>query len=273
MGETPNIAEVASLIGDPSRASMLMRLLGGRALPAGELAGAARIKPQTASSHLAKMVEGGLLVHESHGRHRYYRLADPEVGRALEALNAIAPLKPVRSLRESEQSKALRFARTCYDHLAGELGVALTDRLLELKLVAADGPDYGVTREGSKWFADFGIDLEKVHRGRRRFACQCLDWSERRHHMAGGLGAAITGRLFELGWIERTEASRAVRVTSEGRRGFAGALGLGRDFGLEGGTGPGFESDPSLGRNSGPGTDVEPVRTEPNAVLRRGVQP
>lgn len=262
-GAAPNIAEVASLIGDPSRAAMLMRLLGGRALPAGELAGAARIRPQTASAHLAKLVEGGLLVHESHGRHRYYRLASEEIGRALEALNAIAPLKPARSLRESEQSKALHFARTCYDHLAGEVGVALADRLLEMELVRADGPDFVVTQNGAKWFADFGIDLERIRKGRRRLACQCLDWSERRHHMAGGLGAAMTDRLFELGWIERTAASRAVRVTPEGFRGFARVLGLRLGLGLE--------RDSGLGRGPGSGR-ILPLEDDPEsggAVRRR----
>ncbi|MCL6452163.1 MAG: helix-turn-helix domain-containing protein [Alicyclobacillus sp.] len=197
---------------------MLMNLLGGRALPASELARAARVTPQTASSHLAKMVEGGLLVHEAYGRHRYYRLASEEVGQALEALNAIALPKPVRSLRESDQSKALHFARTCYDHLAGEVGVALTDRMLELGLIRAEGRDYVVTTDGAKWFPDFGIDLDGIRRGRRHFARECLDWSERRHHLAGALGAALTNRLFDLGWIERVPGGRAVRVT---RTGFA----------------------------------------------------
>jgi len=148
MGLSPNIVEVASLIGDPSRAAMLLDLLGGKALPASELARAARITPQTASSHLAKMVEGGLLVHESYGRHRYYRLASAEVGHALEALHLIARSKPIRSLRESDHSKALHFARTCYDHIAGEVGVALTGRFLELGLVKEKGRDVAVNADG-----------------------------------------------------------------------------------------------------------------------------
>lgn len=223
---TPNIVEVASLIGDTSRAAMLMCLLGGKALPASELARAARITPQTASSHLSKMVEGGLLVHESYGRHRYYRLANAEVGQVLEALNAIAQPKPVCSLRESEQSKALHFARTCYDHIAGEVGVALTDRLLELGVMREDDRDFVVTADGVNWFPDFGINLDGIRRGRRYFARQCLDWSERRHHMAGVLGAAVTNRLFDLKWIERIPDGRSVRVTSEG------FLGLKRDLGI-----------------------------------------
>lgn len=223
---TPNIVEVASLIGDPSRAAMLMNLLSGKALPASELARAAHVTPQTASSHLAKMVEGGLLVHESYGRHRYYRLASAEVGQALEALHAIAPPKPVRSLRESDQSKALHFARTCYDHIAGEVGVALTHRLLALGLLHEEGRDFAVSIDGAKWFRDFGMDLDEIRRGRRHFARQCLDWSERRHHMAGALGAALTTRLFDLGWIDSIPGGRAIQVTKHGFRGLRQELGI-----------------------------------------------
>ena len=222
----PNIVEVASLIGDASRASMLMCLLGGKSLPANELARAARITPQTASSHLAKMVEGGLLVHESYGRHRYYRLANSEVGQALEALNAIAPQKPVRSLRESDESRALHFARTCYDHLAGEVGVAWTDKMLQLVLLKEQERDFVLTAEGEQWFGDFGIDLDGIRGGRRHFARKCLDWSERRYHMAGALGAAVTSRLFDLGWIERILGGRAIRVTDRGFRGLEDKFGL-----------------------------------------------
>lgn len=223
---TPNIVEVASLIGDSSRAAMLMCLLSGKAMPASELARAARVTPQTASSHLAKMVEGGLLVHESNGRHRYYRLSNPEVGEVLEALNAIAQPKSVRSLRESEQSKALHFARTCYDHIAGEVGVTLTDRILELGVIKADERDFDLTVDGAKWFQGFGIDMDGLRRGRRHFARQCLDWSERRHHISGALGAALANRLFELKWIERIPGGRAVRVTDIGLQGFDKEFGV-----------------------------------------------
>lgn len=223
---TPNIVEVASLIGDTSRAAMLMCLLGGKAFPASELARAAQITPQTASSHLAKMVEGGLLSQESYGRHRYYRLASAEVGQALEALSVIAPKRPVRSLRESTHSKALQFARTCYDHIAGTVGVAVTDKMLELDLVAKVERDYVVTEYGAKWFEGFGIDLLGIARGRRQFARQCLDWSERRHHMAGALGAKISQRFFELQWIKRIPGGRAVIVTNNGVLGFKQELGI-----------------------------------------------
>lgn len=222
----PNIKEVAALVGDPSRVTILLELLGGVALPAGELASAARITPQTASVHLAKLAEGGLITSELNGRHRYYRLAGPEIAYALEALNAIAKPKPVRSLREFDQSKVLRYARTCYDHIAGEVGVGLTDRLLALGWIEADGQDFVVSGRGEEGFYRFGIDLANVKKIRRYYARACLDWSERRHHLAGGLGAAITNRLFERGWIVRIPGGRAVRVTDEGVQGLACEFGL-----------------------------------------------
>ena len=223
---TPNVVEIASLIGDASRAEMLMRLLGGKSMPASELARAAGITPQTASSHLAKMVEGGLLLQESHGRHRYYRLANQEIGHALEALCAISPSKPVRSLRESDQTKTLHFARTCYDHLAGEVGVALTERMVELGFLLENHRDFTVSSEGETWFQSFGVDTEQLRSGRRHFARQCLDWSERRHHIAGALGAAMAHRLFELLWIKRVPGGRAVSVTRKGFEAFKRELGL-----------------------------------------------
>ncbi|CAH0122400.1 MULTISPECIES: helix-turn-helix transcriptional regulator [unclassified Paenibacillus] len=226
MAAIPNVIEVAALVGEPSRVAMMLELLGGKALPASELARAARIAPQTASSHLAKLVEGGLLVVEMSGRHRYYRLAGPDVAYALEALSAIAPQKPIRSLKEYDQSKVLRYARTCYDHIAGEVGVGLTDRLLALGMIERSGRDFVVTKQGDDRFKRFGIDVENVQKGRRHFARQCLDWSERRHHIAGSLGAAITNRLFELEWIARIPGGRAVRVTDEGIKGLADEFGL-----------------------------------------------
>ncbi len=222
----PNLAEVASLIGDESRAAMLLCLLGGRSLPAAELARAARVTPQTASAHLAKLEAGGLVVHESYGRHRYYRLTNADVGLALESLNAVAAPKPIRSLRESDQSHALQFARTCYDHLAGKVGVALTERLLECNLIQADGRDFVVPADGIKWFQELGLDLDGLRRGRRHFARQCLDWSERRHHIGGALGAAMANRLMEWHWVERIPPGRAVVVTPQGLAGLEEKLNL-----------------------------------------------
>jgi DNA-binding transcriptional ArsR family regulator len=211
--------KVATSIGDPARAAMLSALLGGQARPAGELAACARISPQTASAHLSKLVAGGLLSVTTAGRHRYYKLQSPEVGAALEALAAIAPPARVRSLRESEAARALRFARTCYDHLAGVVGIAVTHGLLDQGLLCADVQGYRVSAAGAAWFARWGIDLAQLEQARRSFAKPCLDWSERHYHLAGALGAALTQALFERTWLVWVAGSRAVRLTQAGRGG------------------------------------------------------
>lgn len=221
-----NIAAVAELIADSSRAAMLDALLGKQALPAGELAYRAGISPQTASSHLAKLVAGGLLVLTTQGRHRYYALASAEVAYALEVLATLAPPAPIRTLRESIVVEQLRFARTCYDHLAGKLGVELTQGLVDSHLLTKDDRNYGVTKEGSCFLTSFGLDLERLQYQRRSFARQCLDWSERRYHLAGGLGTALAEQLFQRGWIQRISSSRAVQVTDSGREGFQKEFGL-----------------------------------------------
>ena len=214
---------------DSSRATMLGTLMDGEAFPSGELARRARVSPQTASSHLAKLLEGGLLVMEKHGRHRYYRLANAEVALAVEALTPLASPAWIRSWKESREERALHFARTCYDHLAGELGVGLARKLLELGFLEEDGRDYRLTGKGGEWFRGFGIDTKDARRRRRAFARRCLDWSEHQHHLAGSLGAALTARLFELGWIERiTDGTghRAVLLTEAGRTGLVDELDL-----------------------------------------------
>lgn len=227
-GGQPDFIALAELLGEPSRAAILLELLSGRALPAGELARIAGIKPQTASSHLAKLTEGGLLAVESSGRHRYYRLANREVAQLIEAMNLLAPPRKISSLKQSQDAARLQNARTCYDHLAGKLGVALTDRLLELGFLDVT-PDrqFQVTETGCRQLAAFGLDMESLLRGKRRLVRPCLDWSERRHHMAGALGTALTKRLFELGWITRCPQGRAVQLTEDG------AAGLLREFGLD----------------------------------------
>ncbi|ASS67794.1 MULTISPECIES: helix-turn-helix domain-containing protein [unclassified Paenibacillus] len=222
----PDMIAIAALIGDASRMAMLMSLIGGKSLPAGELAQAARVSKATASSHLAKLVEGGLLRQEAAGRHRYYRLAGPEVGQALEAMLVIAPAKAVKSLRESDEQRHMRHARTCYDHLAGKVGVALTDRLLALGFLSDCGPDYALAEAGREKLLELGVAVDAPSGQRRHYARKCLDWSERRHHLAGSLGAAIASRLLELEWLERIPGGRAVRVTEAGRRGLAESLGL-----------------------------------------------
>jgi DNA-binding transcriptional ArsR family regulator len=221
----PDFAYVAGLIGDPTRATMLDSLLDGRALPASELAYMARVSPQTASAHLAKLVEGKLLVVETHGRHRYYRLAGTHVAQVLEALSTMAPPVQVRSLRQSDVLQKVRHARTCYDHLAGRFGVELTQALLASDILREAEGEYVITDLGKTWFWEFGIDVSAIRNKRRTLARPCLDWSERRHHLAGTLGAAIANRMFELQWIVRDTSSRAVHITDKGREGLAQRLG------------------------------------------------
>ena len=222
MGESTRIATIAALLGDPARANILSALFDGRALTAKELAYAAHVTPQTASGHLAKLADGGLLAAEKQGRHRYYRLASPLVGQMLEGVLAVAGPAPARATAW-RGGEALRTARTCYDHLAGRLGVALADSLAERGHVAL-GPDGGeVTDEGRRFLAEFGAEPGP---GRRVFCRPCLDWSERRPHLAGRVGAAIACRCFELGWVRRQSDTRAVMITPAGRTGFQQRFGI-----------------------------------------------
>jgi DNA-binding transcriptional ArsR family regulator len=214
-----DIAAPAALIGDPTRATFLVSLCEGNALPASELARRAGVSASSASIQLAKLVKGGLLAVERQGRHRYYRLADPTIAAAIETLSVIAPRRPARSLRDARLGAELHTARTCYDHLAGALGVSLLDALLAQDVLVLDGGAIELAEGGEDRLVRLGLDVEALRRGRRPFARLCLDWSERRHHLAGALGAALAARLLELGWIERTPSSRAVRVTDEGRAG------------------------------------------------------
>ncbi len=227
------VAPTATLLADPSRVAMLWALSDGRALPAGELARVARVNPPAASAHLAKLVAGGLLEAEPHGRHRYYRLANPAVVAALEALAAVAPAgraATTRAGRAAPAPQGLRLARTCYDHLAGVLGVAVTEALVGDGALVLDGRAYEVTGRGVRRFADLGVLVEEVEetarRTRRPLTRACLDWSERRYHLAGALGAALVDRLLAAGWMERTRASRALRVTGAGRRALHRELGV-----------------------------------------------
>jgi DNA-binding transcriptional ArsR family regulator len=222
----PDIAAVAGLLADETRAAMIGTLADGSARPASELAALAAVSNSTASSHLSKLVDRGLLAVERHGRHRYFRLAGGEVGAAIEALAVIAPLRQVRSLREATVAGALREARTCYDHLAGALGVALADALIERHVLWLSGDQYELGPRGRKTLANLGVDPDELAERRRAFARPCLDWSERRHHVGGALGAALAERFFALGWLERVDPARAVRVTAAGRTGFDRSFGL-----------------------------------------------
>lgn len=213
-----DVSVPATLIAEPTRAAMLDALMSGRALAAGELARVAGVSRPTASEHLHRLLGGGLVDVVSQGRHRYYRLAGPQVAEALEALAHLGPSRQVTTLRQSNTARALAYARTCYDHLAGTCGVALLDGLLaEGWLTDADG-GYGVTATGTEQFVALGIDVGAIRAARRTFARPCLDWTERRNHLAGGLAAALTARMLELGWFtHRTTHDRALRLTDRGR--------------------------------------------------------
>lgn len=217
MGPQPNIATAAFLIADPARAAMLMSLLDGRARPAGELAFAAGVTAQTASSHLGKLLAGSLLMVETEGRHRYYRLAGSHVALALENLASIGPADTVRRRPPSREAQRLRFARCCYDHLAGRLGVAVTHGLQARGfLLASADKCYDVTPDGIEWFGRMGVDVGKLRPNRRGLARQCLDWTEREHHVAGLLGVQFMNILCSNGWLRRSESSRAIQVTPKG---------------------------------------------------------
>jgi DNA-binding transcriptional ArsR family regulator len=227
MSTLPSVAGTASLIADPARAAMLLALVDGRALPAGELAFSAGVTAQTASSHLARLLDGGLISVEKQGRHRYYRLAGAHVARALEQLAEIRPLGPVRRKAPTRSARELRFARCCYDHLAGWLGVAVTEALTEREfLLAAPDKLFEVTPAGAEWFAGAGVDMRALKVSRRGLARQCLDWTERAHHLAGPLGTAFMGAMCESGWLRRADGSRAIALTPRGQLEMKRRLGL-----------------------------------------------
>lgn len=212
------MAEIAALIGDPGRANMLASLMDGRALTATELAYVARVSPQTASGHLAKLTAAGLLSITARGRYRYYRIASPLVGRMLEGILAVAGSAPARYRPASRADDALRTARTCYDHLAGRLGVGLTDTLCARGHLVLAEEAGEVTPQGLAFLADFGIETPDPRR-KRAYCRPCLDWSERRPHLAGAIGAALARRCFELGWVEHAREGRALAITPKGRQG------------------------------------------------------
>ncbi len=236
-----DIAAIGTLLADPGRCRVLMALDDGRALPASLLAAEAGVAASTASSHLSKLVAAGLLTVERHGRNRYYRLAGPQVGRLLEVLAQLAPTQPIRSLRQGTRAHALRQARTCYDHLAGRLGVTLMHTMIDRgHLTGGDGRfhpyqahrdrrtgsgqdiDYRLTANGHAFLTHLGVRLPP----KRPSIRYCVDWSEQRHHLAGTVGRELLNRLVELGWIRRAAASRAVRVTDTGKTGLAETFGV-----------------------------------------------
>jgi DNA-binding transcriptional ArsR family regulator len=238
-GDT-DLAALGAVLAEPARARILLALGDGRALAASVLASEAGVAASTASGHLARLVRAGLLEVLPQGRHRYYRLAGPHVGDLIEALARVAPAAPVRSLRQGTRAEALRSARTCYDHLAGRLGVAVFAALLDAgHVVGGDGRhdpvtavqdrlsargrdlDYRLTASGRDVLTELGVDLPRSDALR-----YCIDWSEQRHHLSGAAGRALAGRLLELRWIRRADTGRAVFVTDAGRRELPARLGV-----------------------------------------------
>jgi len=226
MPDAPQMAEVAALVGDPARANILCALLGGRALTATELAFAAGVSPQTTSGHLGKLLTARLLVLMRQGRHRYYRLAGPHVGLMLESIMNVALTGPPRYQPPSKRDETLRHARTCYDHIAGVLGVGLAERLTERDFVILGDEAGEVTPAGAEFLSNLGVDLSSARARRRVFCRPCVDWTERRPHIGGAVGAALANRCFELRWIERMRDTRALTVTPAGRRGLREIFGL-----------------------------------------------
>lgn len=215
---TPDIARIAALIGDRARAAMLASLLEGRAYTAGELARAAGVTKPTASAHLNRLTEGGLVAVEHQGRHRYFRLAESDVGAVLEGLMGLADRLGARRIETGPAQPDLRRARVCYDHLAGELGVLVFDGLIRRRLLRREDDALRLTDRGEVVFRGIGVDPAGLDHGRRPLCLACLDWSARRHHLAGALGAALLDRCLALGWARRRRGSRALTFSAVGER-------------------------------------------------------
>lgn len=220
MKDGPSIVRIAALIGDHARAEVLTALMAGEALTATELAGVANLTKQTISSHLAQLLDARLIVVESQGRHRYFQLADRDVAHLLESLMGVAYRTGAVRVRSSPREPALRKARVCYDHLAGELGVLAFDSLEQRRYVRREAGELVLTRAGKQFLGKTGIDIEGLSGQRRRLSHACLDWSVRRHHLAGAVGAALLSRCYELGWARRVRESRVVSFSPAGELAF-----------------------------------------------------
>ena len=220
MKDGPNIAKIAALLGDTARADALTALMADRALTATELAAIAGVTKQTMSAHLSKLLDAALIAVDQQGRHRYFRLADEDVGDLLESLMGVAFRTGAVRLLSSPREPALRKARVCYDHLAGELGVLAYESLVRNEWLEMSRQGLRPSAAGIGWFRSAGIDTDLALRQRRTFCRPCMDWSERRHHLAGSLGAALLSRVCDLGWAKRDKASRVVRFTASGERRF-----------------------------------------------------
>jgi DNA-binding transcriptional ArsR family regulator len=226
-----DFAHVGRLLANPARATVIDVLLEGRARPAGQLATLAGVTAPTISEHLSALVSGGLVTVTAAGRHRYYQLAGPDIAEALEALSRICPAAPVRSLRQSSAAASLRLARLCYDHLAGVIGVALLDAMVDRGwLITSGSPGRGqdleVTGAGQDELGALGVDVEACGRARRIFARTCLDWTQRRMHLAGAVGAGLATALLDRQWVRRAGSGRGLTVTEAGRQALHASLGI-----------------------------------------------
>jgi DNA-binding transcriptional ArsR family regulator len=212
--------KTATLVGDATRASILWNLLDGRAFTATELAIAVGTSAQNISMHLAKLLDANLICVEKQGRHKYYRFSNKEVAYAVEAMANLIPKTDASVKRKPEEYPPVKYCRTCYDHLAGKIGVALADSLLEQKIIIERNGIFHISAEGEKWFSDFGINIKEAQRQKRIFLKPCLDWSERRNHFAGSVGALLLNKMIAEDWLRRNKNSRAVTITGKGEKEF-----------------------------------------------------
>lgn len=210
--------QIAALIGDPTRAVIMWTLLDGKAFTATELAITANTSPQNISMHLAKLVQSDLLCAEKQGRHKYYRFSNKEIAYAIEAMANLIPHSSIPKKSIIEKYSPIKHCRTCYDHLAGKIGVALTDSLLEQKIIVDNKNVFEISPKGEKWFSDFGINVDEVKKQRRLFLKPCLDWSERRNHIAGSLATSIFDKMVSNDWLRKTNDSRAIIITGKGEK-------------------------------------------------------
>lgn len=209
----------ASLLCEASRAKIVWNLLDGRAYTASELALVSDLSPTSVSNHLSKLLDGAIVKVDVQGRHRYYSFANPEVAYAVESLANLVPQKPMSKTDKPSPINDVKYCRTCYDHLAGKIGVLIADQFILKKIIELQDKTFVVTKNGAKFFQDFGLNLPELQKKRRHYAKPCLDWSERKYHLAGALGAALLEKMLQLDWLRKTKHSRAIVVTSLGQKG------------------------------------------------------
>ena len=210
--------KTATLIGDATRASILWNLLDGKAFTATELAIAVETSAQNISMHLGKLLDADLISVEKQGRHKYYRFSNKEVAYAVEAMANLIPKPEISAKKKTENYPPIKYCRTCYDHLAGKIGVALAESLLQQKIIIEKNNTFEITSEGEKWFSDFGVNIGDAKKQKRIFLKPCLDWSERRYHIAGSVGTLLLNKMLEQDWIRRTKDSRVIIITAKGEK-------------------------------------------------------